>query len=122
MQFEGAEEMTTKFQTGSRGQARRVHCITAARNFLCANMKRNDPVTRRFLQYLVVQSSRAVVLIRDAKNSKILHTPPTDQLWVHREKNGIGRASKNAWTATAEASQTFFDKSNSYLRFWSLNY
>ncbi|KAL8721649.1 MAG: hypothetical protein Q9225_001698 [Loekoesia sp. 1 TL-2023] len=110
MQFEGAEEMTTKFQTGSRGQARRAHCITEARKFMCANMKRNDPITRRFLQYLVMQSSRVVVLIRDAKTSKILHTPPTDQRWLHREKNGIGRASKNAWTVTAEVGQTFFEK------------
>ncbi|KAL9004683.1 MAG: hypothetical protein Q9188_002498, partial [Gyalolechia gomerana] len=121
MQFEGAEEMTTSFQTGSRGQARRAHCITEARNFLCGNVKRNDPVTRRFLQYLVMQSSRVVVLIRDAKTSNILSSPPKDQRWLNREKAGLGRASKNEWIVRTEVGQAFFEKMES-IRQWHFGF
>ncbi|KLU90612.1 hypothetical protein MAPG_10464 [Magnaporthiopsis poae ATCC 64411] len=38
-------------QTGSRGQVRRQHKIVESRNLLCAIMKRNHPVTRRFIHY-----------------------------------------------------------------------
>lgn len=116
MQFEGAEEMTNSFQTGSRGQARRAHGIMEARNFMCANIKRNDPATRRFLQYLTMESTRLVVLIRDAKTSKILSSPPSEELWLSREKAGLGRASKNDWTIRAEVGQKFFEKSKIFFQ------
>lgn len=121
MQFEGAEEVTTSFQTGSRGHARRAHCIVEARNFLCANVQRNDPVTRRFLQYLIMQSSRVVVLIRDAKTSKILSSPPQEQRWLNREKAGLGRASKNEWITRAEVGKEFFEKMET-IRQWRFGF
>ena len=93
---------------------------------MCANIKRNDPVTRRFLQYLSMQSCEVCVLIRDAKTSEILRSPPDKELWLHRQKSGIGRASKNEWTVVAEVGQAFFEKSRCLLcnRFsisWLLN-
>ena len=112
MQFEGAEDISTNLKMGSsRGQMRRVHHIVEARNWMCANIKRDDLATRRFLQYLNMQTTRVVVLVRDAKTSEILSSPPPDQLWLHREKGGIGRASKNEWVVHAEMGPAFFEKS-----------
>ena len=111
MQFEEAKELSGKLQSGSRGQGRRVHSVTEVRNFMCANIKRNDPITRRFLQYLSMQSCKVVVLIRDAKTSKILRSPPDDELWLNRHKAGVGRASKNEWTVGAKVGPKFFEQS-----------
>lgn len=98
-------------QSGSsRGQFRRTHAISEVRNFMCANIKRNDPATRRFLQYLAMQTSKVLVLIRDAKTGKILTSPPDDELWLNREKSGIGRASKNEWTVGAFVGKKFFEQ------------
>lgn len=98
-------------QSGSsRGQFRRIHAITEVRNFMCANIKRNDPATRRFLQYLAMQTSKVLVLIRDAKTGKILSSPPDDELWLSREKSGIGRASKNEWTVGSLVGKKFFEQ------------
>lgn len=108
--------MTNSFQTASQGQARRAHSIMEARNFMCANIKRNDPAARRFLQYLTMESSRLVVLIRDAKTSKILSSPPSEELWLNREKAGLRRASKNDWTIRAEVGQKFFEKSKIFFQ------
>ncbi|KAL8820584.1 MAG: hypothetical protein Q9223_001233 [Gallowayella weberi] len=114
MEFDGGQEMTTNFQTRSRGQMRRAHCITESRNFLCANIKRNDPATRRFLQYLTMRSTKVVMLVRDAKTSRILRSPPKTELWLHREKAGIGRASKNEWVIRAEVGEKFFEKTHRF--------
>lgn len=110
MQFDGGEELSNNFSTGSRVQGRRAHAITESRNFLCVNIKRNDPVTRRYLQYLTMLASKVVLLVRDAKTSKILRSPPKEQLWLHREKAGFGRASKNEWVVRWEVSEKFFEK------------
>ena len=111
MQFEAASDLSEKHQTGSRGQGRRAHSVTEVRNFMCANIKRNDPVSRRFLQYLSMKSNKVVILIRDAKTSKILRSPPDDELWLNRHKSGIGRASKNEWTVREQVGPAFFEQS-----------
>ena len=111
MQFEEAKDLSEKLQSGSRGQGRRIHNFTEVRNFMCANMKRNDPFTRRFLQYLSMQSCKVVVVIRDAKTAKILRSPPDAELWLNRHKAGVGRASKNEWTVGAKLGPKFFEQS-----------
>lgn len=103
--------MVVNHQSGSsRGQFRRAHAISEVRNYMCANIKRNDPATRRFLQYLAMQTSKVLVLIRDAKTGKILSSPPDDELWLNREKSGMGRASKNEWNVRAFVGKKFFEK------------
>ncbi|KAH7067817.1 hypothetical protein FB567DRAFT_256347 [Paraphoma chrysanthemicola] len=47
-----ADKVTHYFQTGSRGMARRSHEVMEMRNFICGHIKRDDPVSRRFIQYL----------------------------------------------------------------------
>ncbi|KAL8979797.1 MAG: hypothetical protein Q9205_004956 [Flavoplaca limonia] len=108
--FDAGEEHSKKFVTGSRGQGRRAHAITESRNFMCLNIRRNDPVTRRYLQYLTMLASKVVLLVRDAKTSKILRSPPKEQLWLYREKAGLGRASKNDWIVRSEVGEEFFEK------------
>ena len=110
-QFEDARELAVNLKSGSsRGQFRRTHAILEVRNFMCANIKRNDPVTRRFLQYLAMQTSKVLVLIRDAKTGKILTSPPDDELWLNRNKSGVGRASKNEWTVRTFVGEKFFEE------------
>ncbi|KAL8672046.1 MAG: hypothetical protein Q9168_003473 [Polycauliona sp. 1 TL-2023] len=110
MQYDAGQEYTSKFSTGSRGQGRRAHAITESRNFICFNMRRDDPVSRRYLQYLTMLASKVVLLVRDAKTSEILRSPPKEQLWLHREKSGFGRASKNEWDVRGEVSEKFFEQ------------
>lgn len=56
--FQGdkADKVTHHFQTGSRGMARRSHSVTEMRNFICGHIKRDDPVSRRFIQYLSMET------------------------------------------------------------------
>ncbi|KAL8868386.1 MAG: hypothetical protein Q9198_008195 [Flavoplaca austrocitrina] len=108
--FDAGEEHSKKFVTGSRGQGRRAHAIAESRNFMCLNIRRNDPVTRRYLQYLTMLASKVVLLVRGAKTSKILRSPPKEQLWLYREKAGLGRASKNEWIVRSEVGEELFEK------------
>ena len=84
---------------------------------MCANIKRNDPVSRRFLQYLSMQTNNVLVLIRDAKTSKFLRKPPDEEMWLSRHKAGIGRASKNEWTVTKEVGLPFFEESKWFSKY-----
>ncbi|KAF2678109.1 hypothetical protein K458DRAFT_141177 [Lentithecium fluviatile CBS 122367] len=51
-----ADKVTHYFQTGSRGMARRAYQVIEMRNFICSNVKRDDPVSRRFIQYLSMET------------------------------------------------------------------
>lgn len=61
---------------------------TEVRNIVVAHMKRNDPVTERFLHYIAMQSVRLLLFVRDGKKGRIITTPSADQLWTCREKAG----------------------------------
>ena len=70
---------------------------------MCCHIKRNDPASRRFCQYLSMLSDRVLVLIRDVKTGQILTKPPEapeNQNWLARKKVGLGRASRNEWQVT----------------------
>jgi len=84
------------------------------RNFMCANINRNDPAMRRFCQYIAMKSSAVVVVIRDAKTGRIVFQPPSDQFWLTRVKSGIGRASKNEWTILRPPNEDFYQKMEDY--------
>ena len=87
------------------------------RNFVCAHVNRNDPASRRFLQYLTMRTDSVLCLIRDAKTGKVLHKPPLsapgddcDNLWLARERSGLGRASKNEWNILERVEAAIFDR------------
>ncbi len=112
MEFQDAQVLSSNLKSGSsRGQGGRTHSVVEFRNWLCAHIRRDDPASRRFLQYLSMRTSRVLVLIRDAKTSRILSSPPANQLWLHCEKAGSGRARKNDWSAQTEVRPEFFEKS-----------
>ena len=115
-------EMTTSRQTGSRrGPIRQAHASTEMRNFMCAHLNRNDPTSRRFLQYISAETSRVVTLVRDAKTGRILKTPPDKHLWLARRKSGLGRASRTDWEVRLEVGPTFFAKMEE-LREWHFGF
>lgn len=104
-----AESITNYFQTGSRGTARRAHQHTEMRNFICGHIKRDDPVSRRFIQYLAMETWELRALVRDAKTGRIVISPPEDELWLVREKSGWGRASRNEYQVLGEVGPVFFE-------------
>lgn len=105
-----AEDVTHYFQTGSRGMARRAHSIIEMRNFICGHIKRDDAVSRRFIQYLSMETWELRALVRDRKSGKILISPPEDELWILRQKSGWGRAARNEFDVIGEIGPTFFEQ------------
>ncbi|KAK2803520.1 hypothetical protein FQN50_006955 [Emmonsiellopsis sp. PD_5] len=86
----------------------RVHATREVRNYICAQMCRSDPAARRFLQYVSMQTSRMMLVVRDAKTGKIIVKPPDGQAWLSREKMGHGRASRTPWKITKRVDEAFF--------------
>lgn len=105
-----AEKVTHYAQTGSRGMARRSHAVVEMRSFICGHVKRDDPVSRRFIQYLSNETWELRALVRDRKTGHILIQPPKDELWLVREKSGWGRASRNEFSIVSEVGATFFEQ------------
>lgn len=116
-----ADEMTIRKQTGSRSRTGRQHMFFEARPFICGQMRRHDPITRRFLQYMSMISSEVLILARDGKSGKILLQPPEEQHWLKRGKSGIGRAAKNEWTIVQSIGTRFFEEMDAK-RTWSLSF
>ena len=126
MYFESAEpdaqELTVRQQNGGRGQFRRSHAVFEARNFICAHIKRDDQASRRLIQYLSMQSSKIVVLVRDAESGKLLIKPPEEERWLFREKSGLGRASRNDdWHIIRSIGPQFFEEMDKY-RQWKFSF
>jgi hypothetical protein len=116
-----AEEVTHHFQTGSRGVARRSHSIVEMRSFLCGHMKRDDPVSRRFIQYLSMETFELRALVRDRKTGRILIQPPKEELWLLREKSGWGRATRNEFDIIGEVGPAFFEHMEA-VRTWQFSF
>ncbi|CAH0052439.1 unnamed protein product [Clonostachys solani] len=112
-----AELYSRYSQASGRGKARRHHDMVEAKNIIVGHMKRNDPVTRRFLQYMVMRAGEVMVLVRDGKTGRVMTAPPEEHLWTYRQKSGIGRASKNEWVNVLEVGPKFFASSDK-LRDW----
>ncbi|KKZ63042.1 hypothetical protein EMCG_02612 [[Emmonsia] crescens] len=88
----------------------RNHAIREARNYICAQMRRSNPVTRRFLQYVSMQPSRIMLVVRDGKTGKILVKPPDDHAWLFREKIGHRRGSRAPWNVLRRVDEAFFNE------------
>lgn len=89
---------------------------------MVGHMKRNDSVTRRFLQYCSMRTGEVLLAVRDGKTGKIITAPRSqDALWTLRAKKGIGRASKNEWEVELEIGPEYFDFVELY-RNWHLGF
>jgi hypothetical protein len=116
-----ARAMSASRTTGGRGQFRRAHAILEARNFICAHIKRDDPVSRRLIQYLSMQTHRLLLLVRDAETGRLLVKPPEEERWLLREKSGIGRASRNEWNVLKKIGPDFFEEMETH-RDWRFSF
>ncbi|KAI1465116.1 uncharacterized protein F4812DRAFT_452528 [Daldinia caldariorum] len=116
-----AQKHSRYLQIGARSQHRRQHNIVEARNIIVGHMKRNDSVTRRFLQYCTMRTGELLVLVRDGKTGKIITAPEEEHLWTMRHKEGLGRASKNEWDILLEVGPEYFDMVD-ILRKWRLGF
>ncbi|KAF2197150.1 hypothetical protein GQ43DRAFT_484368 [Delitschia confertaspora ATCC 74209] len=116
-----ASKLTHYFQTGSRGMARRSHQFLEVRNFVCGHVKRNDPVTRRFIEYLTMETYEVIALVRDPKTGRTLIKPPTSELWLVREKSGWGRATKTKYEVLEEVGTSFFERMDA-MRKWHFSF
>lgn len=65
---------------------------------------------RRFCQYIAMKSSSVVVVIRDAKTTRIVFQPPQNERWLTREKSSMERASKNEWKILMPVDEEFYHK------------
>lgn len=117
-----AEELTIRQNNRNRGVGPRSHTVFEARNFICAHIKRDDPVSRRLVQYLSMQSHTLMVLVRDAETGKLLVKPEEEERWLYREKSGIGRASRNeGWHIIKSIGPTFFEEMDRF-RKWKFSF
>jgi hypothetical protein len=125
MYFESVEpdawDLTRHHQTGRGGPYKRSFAVLQARNFICAHVKRDDPVSRRFIQYLHMQSHRLLMLVRDAETGRILVKPPEEERWLIREKSGLGRAIKGQWNVIKAIGPKFFEEMDRY-RKWNFGF
>ncbi|KAH7142034.1 hypothetical protein EDB81DRAFT_948268 [Dactylonectria macrodidyma] len=117
-----AQQHNRHNQVGGRAtRARRQHDFVEARNVMAVHMKRSDPVTRRFLQYLMMRPGETLVLVRDGKTGRVITAPPEEHLWTYRIKQGLGRASKSEWLNILEVGPQFF-KLTDKLREWRFGF
>jgi hypothetical protein len=125
MYFESVEpdawDLTRHHQTGRGGPYKRSFAVLQARNFICAHIKRDDTVSRRFIQYLHMQSHRLLMLVRDAETGRILVKPPEEERWLIREKSGLGRAIKGHWNVIKAIGPKFFEEMDRY-RKWNFGF
>ncbi|KAK7510175.1 uncharacterized protein IWZ02DRAFT_386339, partial [Phyllosticta citriasiana] len=119
--FDKADEMTGRHQTPRNAPGRRKHAVMEARNFICGHVKRDDPVSRRFVQYLALMTNRVVLFARDVKTGRVLVQPPKAELWLLREKNGLGRASRGEWNIVKEFGPELFEELDRQ-RKWSFGF
>ncbi|KAG9189328.1 hypothetical protein G6011_06196 [Alternaria panax] len=120
-QLDNAEAKSSWFQTGGRGIAGRSHEIKESRNIICGYIKRNDAFNRRFIQYLTMESGELRALIRDPVTGYVIVQPPEQELWLSREKTGIGRASKREYNITSEVGPAFIEEVEAR-RSWQINF
>ncbi|KPM43969.1 hypothetical protein AK830_g2623 [Neonectria ditissima] len=116
-----AQKYSRHNQVGGRTRGRRQHDFVEARNVISAHMKRNDPVTRRFIQYLVMRTGEVLVLVRDGKTGRVITAPPEEHLWTYRKKQGLGRASKSEWENVLTIGPDYFDMTDR-LREWRFGF
>jgi hypothetical protein len=107
----------TYHRTGRGLGGRKMHASREVRAFVCAHMKRNDPISRRFISYVSMQSSRLLILVRDPKSGRIITKPPDDDLWLVRLRAGYGRANRTEWETQSYVGPEFFKEAGAFRKF-----
>lgn len=68
-----------------------------------------------------MQTHRVLLLVRDGRTGRILVSPPEDELWLVRQKAGLGRAIKHEWNVQKKVGTVFFEEMETNRR-WSLGF
>lgn len=116
LQFHRARQMTFEHQIRDpkrrTGPSKPLVCQT--RNVIAAHIKRNDPVSRRFVQYLAMSTHRVVLMVRDAKTGRMLVTPPAEECWLARDRvqtRGLEEGDdEDDWRVTKTVDETLFEQ------------
>ena len=121
--FDQAEEWTMSKRAGGHGQGPRIHAVAEYKNIIAGHIKRNDPVSRRFVQYLAMYAGHIQLLVRDAKTGRILVEPPEEHRWLVREKGGLGRTSRTEWIVRKSVGEDMFEQiSGKKVREWQFGF
>ena len=62
-----------------------------------------------------------VALVRDGKTGEIILKPPSEQTWLARTKEGLGRAVKQEYTVTESVDQELLEMMDQ-ARKWSVGF
>ncbi|KAK0637426.1 hypothetical protein B0T17DRAFT_588285 [Bombardia bombarda] len=90
------------------------------RNYICAHMKRNDPVTRRFIQYALMRPGELLILVRDGTTGRIIVAPEKPHRWILRSQHKGYRSydkpddyvssADDGWTIEQSVDTSFFEE------------
>ncbi|KAK4148517.1 hypothetical protein C8A00DRAFT_19662 [Chaetomidium leptoderma] len=113
MDFSARENTTyTHLDSLSRKTLRRQQTIVERRNVVCAHMKRNDPVTRRFIQYAAMLPGELLILVRDGRDGRIIVAPDKEHRWIVRRRRGVTAVGRNSrddnWDTVFDVGPLFF--------------
>lgn len=115
-----AASATGYTQVGGRASGR-AHKATEARNYLCANISRDEPGTWRFVNLIQTYKSRLVCYVKDCLTGQVICAPPDEEKWLIREKEGLGRMSRGKWVVRESFDRTFRAKIEG-VRPWKLQF
>ena len=118
----GDMRLASQMTTTRNRQTRRSFGVVEARSFIAGSVKRNDQASRRFIKYLSMQTSRVLVLVRDATDGRILIQPPQEQRWLLRR--GLGRAvslEDQEWVVEKQVGGVFFEELEKF-RKWTVGF
>lgn len=128
LQFDQAEKGTFSHSVRDPDRRRDMIPVTVeCRNVIGAHIKRDDAVSRRFVQYLAMQAQAVVLLVRDAKTGQVLVKPPEDECWLARARPGGYDPSEYAgdggWTVTSSVGAHLFEQiSGKQARDWQFGF
>ena len=91
-------------------RTRGARIVKEFKNITGAYIKRNDPISRRFVQYLSMCSGQICVLVRDGKTGRILVQPPEEHLWISRTRIVGGGMPKNDWQIHRKVGPELFEQ------------
>jgi len=105
-EFYDAQKFTNMETSGGRAGGK-MHNFLQLRNFVCAHIKRDDPASRRLIQYLSMEP--LLMIARNPKTGKILFQPREEDCWFVRSKSGKGRHTRNEWVVDKKINVEFFE-------------
>lgn len=91
------------------------------RNYIAANMSRNDPRVRRFITLTQTHIAELIVYVRDCKTGQVIVEPPEEEKWIIRDKMGAGRLHRSKWAIRQPFDRAF--KANlEHDRLWKFSF